>query len=76
MSQAGEFWWKLAFEATPALPQPPIELSAPLGGCASYMLSIANPTAADAIFTTTSSCPNRFWLSPDSVRVSPSRFAV
>lgn len=67
--QAGEFWWKLALEATPALPQPPISLAAPLGATTSYMLSAANPTAAEATFTSSSSSPDRFWLNPGSFKV-------
>lgn len=70
--QAGEFWWKLALEATPALPQPPIQLSAPLGSTATHMLSVANPTATEVTFTSSSSSPDRFWLEPQAVRVSGS----
>lgn len=68
-AQAGEFWWKLALQATPALPQPPIELSAPLGSCATHLLSVANPTAVEANFTSSSTSPTRFWLTPEAIRV-------
>lgn len=67
--QAGEFWWKLALDATPALPQPPIMLSAALGSTTSYALAVANPTPVEATFTTSSSCPDRFWLVPDTFKV-------
>lgn len=70
--QAGEFWWKLVLEATPALPQPPIQLSAPLGSTATHMLSVANPTATEVTFTSSSSSPDGFWLKPLAVRVSGS----
>lgn len=59
----------MALEATPALPQPPISLAAPLGSTASYMLSAANPTAAEAAFSSSSSSPDRFWLNPGSFKV-------
>jgi len=67
--QAGEFWWKLALDATPALPQPPIMLSAALGSTTSHTLAVANPTPVEATFTSSSSCPDRFWLAPDTFKV-------
>lgn len=74
--QAGEFWWKLALEATAPLPQPPIELSAPLGSTAHHTLSITNPTAAEAVFTSSSSSPDKFWVVPQSFKVSASCMQV
>lgn len=69
LSQAGEFWWKVALEASPAAPQPPLQLAAPLGSTASHTFEVVNSTRAEATFTATSSNPDRFWIQPALIQV-------
>jgi hypothetical protein len=68
--QAGEFRFTLNLEATPALPEPTVHMTAPLGGCSTRALSVANPTPAEATFTCCSSCPQYFLLEPETFKVS------
>lgn len=68
--QAGEFRFRFELEATEALPEPPVHLTAPLGGSSRRPLAITNPTATKATFSCSSSCPERFWVEPVTLDVS------
>lgn len=65
--QAGEFWWKVQMTATTGGQEQLPLMTAALGRHATTTITVTNPLATEATFTTTSSAPRLFSVSPASM---------
>ncbi|KAF8055917.1 CFAP47 [Scenedesmus sp. PABB004] len=65
--EAGEFWWRVAMEATPGGPEALPLLVVPLGCAARHVVVVTNPTPEPARFTAASSDAAVFAVTPASL---------